>query len=284
MYYLISQFGWYLLAAVIIGLVTGWMTFDREQRRWGWLPAGLMVALVAFLLTWFRFINGAPALWIETALLMFAFFLAGCWIGGIYRQAFSADEAPGGVRDWHRNLGEAGPGIGSAGLFYGLREWNRDLTGAAPVAAAPLAAVVSAPAAAEPAAMPKVEGEEQIAGNRPAGLVSPRGSGADDLKLIRGIGKQNEGRLHGLGIWHFDQIAQWTRENALWVGSYLAFPGRIEREEWVSQARELAAGRETAFAARVKRGEVATSGDDGSLGQTNVVSFGGHGSDGGKRS
>ncbi|MCX7324570.1 MAG: hypothetical protein NTZ14_09095 [Hyphomicrobiales bacterium] len=283
MYYLIAQFGWYLLAAVIFGLITGWMTCDREPRRWGWLPAGLIVALVAFLLTLFRFINGVSALWIESALLMFGFFLAGCCIGCMFRQAFS-DETPGGVRDWHRNLGDAGPGIGAAGLFSGLREWNRDLTGAAPAAAAPLAAVLAPAATAEPAAMPKVEGEDLVAGNRPAGLVSPRGGKADDLKLIRGIGKQNEGRLHGLGIWHFDQIAQWTRDNALWVGSYLAFPGRIEREEWVSQARELAAGQETAFAARVKRGEVATSRDDGSLGQSNVARIGDDGGKGSKSS
>ncbi len=277
MYYLIAQFGWFLLAAVIIGLITGWMTCDREPRRWGWLPVGLIVALVAFLLTWFRFINGAPALWIETALLMFAFYLAGCCIGCIVRKAFSG-EVPSGVREWHRNLGEAGPGIGSAGLFSGLRGWNRDLTASAPAGA------VALRSAAEPAAMPRVEGEDQIAGNRPAGLVSPRGGRADDLKLIRGIGKQNEGHLHRLGIWHFDQIARWNRENVLWVGSYLAFPGRIEREEWVSQARQLAAGQETAFAARVKRGEVPTSMDDGSFGQANVASLGDDGPKGGKRS
>ncbi|MCU0884757.1 MAG: ABC transporter, partial [Beijerinckiaceae bacterium] len=82
----------------------------------------------------------------------------------------------------------------------------------------------------------------------------------------------------------FDQIAQWTRDNVLWAGSYLAFPGRIEREEWVSQAADLAAGKETAFAARVKRGEVATSKDDGSLGQGNVARPGDDGFNGGKSS
>ena len=112
------------------------------------------------------------------------------------------------------------------------------------------------------------------------GLVSPRGGNADDLKLIRGIGKQNEARLHGLGVWHFDQIAQWTRDNVDWVGSYLAFPGRIDREDWVNQARQLAAGVTTDFAARVKRGEVATSKDDGSAGQANVAVLGADGFDG----
>lgn len=265
MYYLISQFGWYLLAAFIIGLITGWLTCDRERRQWGWLPIGLLVALVALLLTWFRVVNGVPALWIETALLMFGLFLLGCCIGCLFKQAFSGEE-PGGVREWHKNLGLSGPGIGAAGLSSGLREWNKDISGTAPAVVAP-----ETKQAPDPAVMPMVEGEEMIAGKRPLGLVSPRGGKADDLKLIRGIGKQNEGRLHGLGIWHFDQIAQWTRDNALWVGSYLAFPGRIEREAWIVQAKDLAAGKETEFAARVKRGEVATSKDDGSLGQSNVA-------------
>jgi len=275
MYYLISQFGWYLLAALIIGLIVGWLTCRDEKRQWGWLPLGLLVALIALLLTWFRVINGVAALWIETGLLMFALFLAGCCIGCLFRQAFCGPEPTGGVREWHKNLGDAGPGIGAGLMAGGAREWHRDLTGAAPSAPTAAAPAAAAPLmAAAPAVMPKVEGEDLIAGRRPLGLASPRGGKADDLKLIRGIGRQNEGRLHGLGIWHFDQIAAWTRDNALWVGSYLAFPGRIEREEWVAQAADLSDGKETAFAARVKRGEVSTSKDDGTLGQGNVENLG----------
>ncbi|CAL76534.1 hypothetical protein; putative membrane protein; putative TolA family protein [Bradyrhizobium sp. ORS 278] len=121
-----------------------------------------------------------------------------------------------------------------------------------------------------PALMPPVENEGAHAGNRPLGLAAPRGGQADDLKLIKGIGKQNEARLHGLGIWHFDQIAAWTAEHAKWVGSYLAFAGRIEREQWISQARELASGGTTEFAKRVEAGLVKSSLDDGSRGQDNV--------------
>jgi predicted flap endonuclease-1-like 5' DNA nuclease len=135
-----------------------------------------------------------------------------------------------------------------------------------PAAAAPVA--VKAP---EPKAAPKIAGEDKVAGKRPGGLVTPRGGTADDLKLINGVGKQNEARLHGLGIWHFDQVASWTAQESLWVGSYLAFPGRIEREEWVKQAKVLAAGKETAFSKRVAKGLVATSKDDGTLGKANVA-------------
>ena len=115
-----------------------------------------------------------------------------------------------------------------------------------------------------------VEDEARHAGRRPYGLAAPLGGQPDDLKRIRGIGPQNEGRLHGLGIWHFTQIRAWSEENVKWVGSYLAFPGRIDREKWVEQARELAAGHETEFSRRVAAGKVASSKDDGSHGQGNI--------------
>ncbi|MGJ4929719.1 cell envelope biogenesis protein TolA [Bradyrhizobium sp. HKCCYLS2038] len=121
-----------------------------------------------------------------------------------------------------------------------------------------------------PALMPPVENQDAHGGARPLGLAAPRGGQADDLKLIKGIGKQNEARLHGLGIWHFAQIASWTAEHAKWVGSYLAFAGRIEREQWISQARELASGGTTEFSRRAEAGLVKSSLDDGSRGQDNV--------------
>jgi len=121
-----------------------------------------------------------------------------------------------------------------------------------------------------PDMLPSVEGEQSYSGSRPLGLAAPQGGVADDLKLIRGVGPQNEARLHGLGVWHFHQIAAWSDENVKWIGSYLAFPGRIDREEWIAQAKELAAGGKTEFAKRVEAGRVRTSLDDGSRGQGNI--------------
>ena len=114
-----------------------------------------------------------------------------------------------------------------------------------------------------PQQAPKVEGESAHAGARPLGLVAPKGGKADDLKRIKGIGRQNEERLHNLGVWHFDQIAAWSVENVKWVGSYLAFPGRIDREDWIAQATSLARGELTEFAKRVDAGDVPTSSKDG---------------------
>jgi predicted flap endonuclease-1-like 5' DNA nuclease len=131
------------------------------------------------------------------------------------------------------------------------------------------------PAAAEmlgqslPEQAAAVDGEGKHPGRRPYGLATALGK-ADNLKRIRGIGPQNEGRLHGLGIWHFSQIAAWTDENVKWVGSYLAFSGRIHRENWVAQARDLAAGKETESPRRASRGKVAASKDEGSLGEGDV--------------
>jgi predicted flap endonuclease-1-like 5' DNA nuclease len=136
---------------------------------------------------------------------------------------------------------------------------------------APLdAAAADALAKSLPEQAGAVEDEARHAGRRPYGLAAPLGGQPDDLKRIRGIGPKNEGRLHGLGIWHFTQIRAWSEENVKWVGSYLAFAGRIDREKWVDQARELAAGHETEFSRRVAAGKAATSKDDGSHRQGNV--------------
>lgn len=76
---------------------------------------------------------------------------------------------------------------------------------------------------------------------RPQGLDSPRGGKADDLKLISGVGPKLERTLNELGVYHFDQIAAWTPDAVAWVDNYLSFKGRIGREDWIKQARQLAA-------------------------------------------
>jgi predicted flap endonuclease-1-like 5' DNA nuclease len=81
----------------------------------------------------------------------------------------------------------------------------------------------------------------------------------DDLKKISGIGRVNEGKLNELGITSFAQIAAWSPADEARIGDILAFEGRIEREEWVRQAKILARGGDTEFSQRVERGEVDTS-------------------------
>jgi len=74
---------------------------------------------------------------------------------------------------------------------------------------------------------------------RPDGLPAPRGGAPDDLRLIAGVTPRIESTLNSLGIYHFDQIAAWSGANIDWLERYLAFKGRIGREDWVAQARKL---------------------------------------------
>lgn len=100
----------------------------------------------------------------------------------------------------------------------------------APVAAAP---VEAAPAETAP-----------VAAAKPASLKAPRKGKADDLKLIKGVGPVLEKLCHKLGYYHFDQIAAWTAAEVAWVDENLeGFKGRVTRDEWVIQARDLAAGK-----------------------------------------
>jgi NADH-quinone oxidoreductase subunit E len=64
----------------------------------------------------------------------------------------------------------------------------------------------------------------------------------DDLKRISGVGPKLEQVLNGLGVWTFAQISDWKAEEIAWVDDYLQFKGRIDRDDWVSQARKLAKG------------------------------------------
>ncbi|GHC19080.1 hypothetical protein GCM10007291_17340 [Gemmobacter nanjingensis] len=78
---------------------------------------------------------------------------------------------------------------------------------------------------------------------RPEALSAPRNGAADDLKLIKGVGPKLEALLHRLGFYHFDQIANWTAAEIAWVDENLeGFRGRVTRDQWVIQARDLAAG------------------------------------------
>jgi len=85
---------------------------------------------------------------------------------------------------------------------------------------------------------------------KPEALSGPRNGKPDDLKLISGIGPRLEKMLNDLGIYHFDQIASWSRDTISWVDAYLSFKGRIMREDWIHQAEVLAAGGETEFSSR----------------------------------
>lgn len=96
-------------------------------------------------------------------------------------------------------------------------------------------------AEAKPA--PADEVEAAPAGVAPDLLDAPRGE-ADDLKKIGGVGPKLEKLLNETGIYHFSQVAALTPENVAWLDDKLSFKGRIERENWIEQAKDLAAEQE----------------------------------------
>jgi predicted flap endonuclease-1-like 5' DNA nuclease len=70
-------------------------------------------------------------------------------------------------------------------------------------------------------------------------LAEPDGVG-DDLTAIRGLGQVLEQRLNDLGIHLYRQLAKMTSENAHWIAMKIhVVPGRILRDGWAEQAREL---------------------------------------------
>jgi len=125
---------------------------------------------------------------------------------------------------------------------------------AAPKPAAAPAPVAAKPAAKKPAAKPAVK---TAAAAVSASLSGPRGGKADDLKQIKGVGPSIEKTLNGMGIYHFDQVAAWKAADIAKVEDKLPrFKGRAERDGWMAQAQKLAAGEDTEFSARVKKGGV----------------------------
>ncbi len=129
---------------------------------------------------------------------------------------------------------------------------------AARVAELERSTVVSGQAASTSSATPSVSEHQPVSlqraslaagAEKPRFLPGPKGS-PDDLKQISGVGPKLERTLNGLGVYHFHQLAQFTASNVAWVDEYLRFKGRIQREGWVEQAVELAAGRPTQFSRR----------------------------------
>ena len=90
--------------------------------------------------------------------------------------------------------------------------------------AAPAKAAAAAPAAKAPKASKAAKAD------------------GDDLKKLSGVGPALEKKLLAAGVTTFAQIANWTEEDIAAMDEQLSFKGRIQREGWVEQAKELAKG------------------------------------------
>ncbi|MGR1581709.1 NADH-quinone oxidoreductase subunit NuoE [Thalassobius sp. S69A] len=126
----------------------------------------------------------------------------------------------------------------------------------APAAEAPAAKPVAKQVEEAKAAPAPVADVADVAEAEPDLLTAAREGGADDLKRIKGVGPKLEQTLNELGFYHFDQIAAWTEAQIAWVDNRLKFKGRITRDDWIGQAKQLAAGEDTEFSKRVDKGGV----------------------------
>ncbi len=95
-----------------------------------------------------------------------------------------------------------------------------------------VAAVATAAAAPKKAAPKKAAPKAEAKAEVPAG--------ADDLKKLSGVGPALEKKLLAAGVTTFAQIASWGEADIAEFDEKLSFKGRIDREGWVEQAKELA--------------------------------------------
>jgi NADH-quinone oxidoreductase subunit E len=76
----------------------------------------------------------------------------------------------------------------------------------------------------------------------PPPLQEPPAIPADNLRKIKGIGPKIESSLQALGIVRLEQIASWAEADIELIDAQLPVHGRIRRDRWVEQARELVGG------------------------------------------
>lgn len=99
------------------------------------------------------------------------------------------------------------------------------------------------PTAAEPVAVASARPAQRGGFGRPAALEAPRDGAPDDLTAIRGVTPTIAAALNGLGIFHYDQLAEWDQKAVVWIENHFGFKGRVAREKWLDQARDLSRGR-----------------------------------------
>ena len=103
----------------------------------------------------------------------------------------------------------------------------------------------AAPKAEKKKAAPKKAAKAEAApaaDGKPANLLdAPKGE-KDDLKLISGVGPKLEDTLNSNGVFHFWQVAEWKKADIAMMDDLLSFKGRIERDDWIKQAKALAKG------------------------------------------
>ena len=110
--------------------------------------------------------------------------------------------------------------------------------GSVPAAATAAPAKKPAKAKAEKAPAPAKAPAAKKAAKPAKAEAAP--AAADDLKKLTGVGPALEKKLIAAGITSYAQIAAWTDADVAAIDEQLSFKGKIEREGWIDQAKELA--------------------------------------------
>jgi NADH-quinone oxidoreductase subunit E len=118
-----------------------------------------------------------------------------------------------------------------------LAEADADAAPAAEGSLAPVRLATAEEVDALAAAVAAIAPEDFV---RPVRIDCPKVP--DDLKLISGVGPKIEKKLHELGIFTFGQIQRWGAGEIAYVDDFIAFRGRIVRDQWIVQAAALARG------------------------------------------
>lgn len=235
-----------------------------------WIAAGIAGVLV-LLFTWgvgdLSFFAGL-FLGVIATLLLGALLV---WLACSDRPELFGDADSQTVTDWAREAADSQPGSllvsGSLGpepalmtppipIVAGAMSPTRDAVQATPEAPAKAKAKAKAPV--ETSAETSAETGTEAGAKPKAATRKPKADAApDDLKRIKGIGPKLSEWLHENGVTRYAQIAEWDRAAIADYAERLGrMGGRIEADDWVGQAKLLAAGGETEFSHRVDDGEV----------------------------
>ena len=130
---------------------------------------------------------------------------------------------------------------------------NQALIDSAPSATKTMGAPIAESAAAPEAASEAASEAAAAPGAPPVPTPAPAqvAAGSDDLTRIKGVGPKLAKMLSELGVTSFAQIAAWDAAEIARVDAQLGrFQGRIERDNWTTQAKFLAAGDLDGYAAQ----------------------------------
>ena len=228
--------GWpWFAGAVAHGALIGFFTFrlDRNARfSGGWIiVAGVMLLAAGAVASGSGALQGRAAMTLDIALLASLASAVGIALGGVVKPLakaiFDSDARRAAARVVAPLIapGEAAP---------------RELPGASAELHAALAEMRRVEAKLPPPKSGRNRRQPTRPGVAPPLLPAPRDGVADDLARIKGLGPKSRERLHTLGVFHYDQIAVWSLDNARWISAALEAPGRVERGKWVQQAQALA--------------------------------------------